>query len=91
MLLIFSSSLSVALSLPGIHLIWNALSNIVSLGPGGVDAIGLVVSTAEAMLLLPLVWDESAEDRPCAAVQPSTNWFSYVEAGEGRSEGSVVG
>jgi hypothetical protein len=44
------------------------------------------------MLLLPLVCDESADERPCADVHPSTNCASYpdVEAGDGRSEGTLA-
>jgi hypothetical protein len=46
---------------------------MVSLGPGGVDATGDDGLTAEAILLLPLVCDDKAEDRPCAEVHPSMN------------------
>ena len=72
--------------------IWKALSRIVSRGPGGVEAICAAGATAEAMLLLPLVWEDSADERPCADVHPSINCVSYpnVEAGEGRSEGRPV-
>ena len=66
MLLIFSSSVDGTRSLPGMYRIWKARSRIVSLGPGGVEPIepGRAGATAEAMLLLPLVCDESAEERP---------------------------
>jgi hypothetical protein len=37
---------------------------------------GRAGATAEAMLLLPLVWEESAEERPWADVQPSMNCVS---------------
>jgi hypothetical protein len=49
--------------------------------------------TTDAILLLPLVCDDKAEDRPCADVHPSINCVSYpeVEAGEGRSVGRVLG
>jgi hypothetical protein len=79
MLLIFSSSLGEETrSLPGIQRIWKARSRIVSRGPGGEEPIepGMAGATAEAMLLLPLVWEESAEERPWADVQPSMNWVS---------------
>ena len=51
---------------------------MVSLGPGGVEPIepGKAGLTAEAMLLLPLVCEDKAEERPCADVQPSMNWVS---------------
>lgn len=60
MLLIFSS---VTRSLPGIQRIWNARSRIVSRGAGGVEAT-IGEATADAILLLPLVCEESAEERP---------------------------
>lgn len=92
MLLIFSSSLSDDRSLPGIQRIWNARSRIVSRGPGGVDALGEMGAMAEAILLLPRVWEDSVEERPWADVQPSINWLSYpdVDAGDGRSVGNEV-
>lgn len=78
MLLILSSSVEGTRSLPGIQRIWKARSRIVSLGPGGVEPIepGKAGLTAEAMLLLPLVCEDKAEERPCADVQPSINWVS---------------
>jgi hypothetical protein len=74
MLLKFSSSLSFSKrrSLPGIQRIMNALSRIVSLGPGGVAWMG-AGEAADAMLLLPRVCDERAEERPWAEVHPSMN------------------
>jgi hypothetical protein len=89
MLLFFSSSNR---SLPGIHRIWKALSRIVSRGPGGEEAIVAVGATADAILLLPLVCEDNADERPCADVHPSMNCVSYpdVEAGDGRSEGRPV-
>ena len=70
MLLIFSSS---SRSLPGMHRIWKARSRIVSRGPGGDEAITVTGATAEAILLLPLVCEDSADERPCADVHPSIN------------------
>lgn len=72
MLLIFSSSLSGTRSLPGMQRIWKARSRIVSRGPGGVEATS-GGCTADAILLLPLVCEDSADDRPCADVHPSIN------------------
>jgi hypothetical protein len=51
---------------------------MVSRGAGGEDPIepGKVGVTTEAMLLLPLVCEDNAEDLPWADVQPSMNWGS---------------
>jgi hypothetical protein len=49
-------------------------------------------AAADAMLLLRFVYEDRADERPCADVHPSMNGVSYpavVDAGEGRSAGNV--
>jgi hypothetical protein len=56
---------------------WNALSRIVSRGPGGGELEsgigGSAVGACELTLSRPLMGELSADDLPCADVQPSMN------------------
>lgn len=65
------SSPGMVVSEPGMYLIWNARSRMVSRGAGG--ELPATCWAPELTLPRPRTGELTAEDRPCADVQPSIN------------------